>query len=151
MFLSTKSLPFFLFFVIYCHVIGLLDKYESGNYSFQEGTTFQIFKPDQSVDSGEKGESVSVSSVEGRQECLGITTEISETIVLDCPETQPNEPGCFYIFSPSDESGDAKLNDETQIEKACVEVLNERCVGIVTPKDWTLPLHCIESAAVGNS
>ncbi|KAJ8911432.1 hypothetical protein NQ315_005965 [Exocentrus adspersus] len=62
--------------------------------------------------------------------CYGITLESNETVILQCTDTIKNKkPGCFLVSGP---------NEET----VCIKILNDKCVGITTPLNWSVALAC---------
>lgn len=32
--------------------------------------------------------------------CIGFTTDASETVVLECPDTEPGQPLCYVVLTP---------------------------------------------------
>lgn len=79
-------------------VSDILDKFKKGEYSFQAGQYISVYNPEKS-----KEESYEVHQVEGYGNCLGITTDAFETVLLECPGRKSEKPGCFDVFTPKSE------------------------------------------------
>lgn len=74
---------------------SILEQFKRGEYSFQVGQFLSVYDPEKSKDKHYK-----VHQIDGYGNCLGLTTDAFETIVLQCPGKKPERPGCFDIFTP---------------------------------------------------
>lgn len=109
-----------------------------GNFTFNPSVRncYKIYTPDQYVSpysclSNEVSDAC-VHLIENTN-CMGITTQNNETIVLECPDDKSatNETGCFKIYTSED-----------KVRRVCQKQIEERCVGIVTPSNLTVLLEC---------
>lgn len=67
--------------------------------------------------------------------CYGLTLPSNETITLECTSADRSKHaknGCFHIVNPK--------TKEEQI--VCSKVLDEGCVGVTTPMNWSVALAC---------
>ncbi|CAH1168748.1 unnamed protein product [Phyllotreta striolata] len=70
----------------------------------------------------------------------GFRTVGYETIVLKRPDDATyGKNGCFDVFTPIEE---CNVNPKRKKSVRCVEILDEFCIGIRTPRKWTVPLVC---------
>ncbi|XP_018564175.1 uncharacterized protein LOC108905683 isoform X3 [Anoplophora glabripennis] len=154
MFLSTKSLPFFLFFVIYCHGQGspernktslqlFLDAFAKGEYKFEIGQSLAVYDSEES-----KEKSYKVHTIDGYDNCLGLTTDAFETIVLECPGKKLEKPECFSIFTPKTKPQNKTIIPAREIVKVCIRTIGAHCVGVATPLKCMILLKCLPSSTI---
>lgn len=70
-------------------------------------------------------------------DCYGVTLDSNETIIIDCIsklKSKTVKSGCFRIIN--------KIKKPQQEQVACTKILNDTCVGIKTPSNWSVVLAC---------
>ncbi|XP_018573963.1 uncharacterized protein LOC108912999 isoform X2 [Anoplophora glabripennis] len=74
--------------------------------------------------------------------CEGIVTQNHETIVLDCMDSRETlqNRSCFEIYT-----------DGNDLHVACLERVEERCIGIRTPSNLTVLLDCYSCSGPGEA
>lgn len=74
--------------------------------------------------------------------CTALMTQTNEVLVLDCPDTsqKPNQSNCFHLYTPDD-----------QVHTVCQEKIEERCIGVVTPSNFTVLFECFFCSESGKS
>lgn len=66
--------------------------------------------------------------------CYGITLPNNETVVLECTSGDwIKQPDCLPVMN-------TEIIKEEQF--VCIEMLDQYCIGIVTPKQWSVELAC---------
>ncbi|XP_018573931.1 uncharacterized protein LOC108912978 [Anoplophora glabripennis] len=122
-----------------------LRSFFQNNYALDDTDTLKVYTPEQDIrviDCFSVISDYDIHELNGHDKCRGITLKTLETIVFGCRDKKPGKAGCFDIFSPIFSEDNKIIGPEVKVESACVKILNEWCVGITTPKNWTIPLSC---------
>ncbi|XP_018573934.1 uncharacterized protein LOC108912981 [Anoplophora glabripennis] len=110
-------------------------------------TTLSVYTPEQDIkftDCYNEIKNYEIHILHGHENCRGITMESFETVVLDCSNKVPERVGCYDVFSPVFSEDNKIIGPDRKVGNVCVRILNEWCVGLTTPKNWTIPLSCLE-------
>ncbi|XP_023309928.1 uncharacterized protein LOC108905683 isoform X2 [Anoplophora glabripennis] len=117
-----------------------LDIFAKGEYKFETGQFLPVHSPDKSAITNYK-----VHVIEGYNNCLGLTTDAYETIVLECPGKKPEKPECFNIFTPKSQIHNKTIVPAREIVSKCVSAVHSNCLGVTTPRSWKISLHCMHT------
>ncbi|XP_018573927.1 uncharacterized protein LOC108912975 [Anoplophora glabripennis] len=122
-----------------------LYKFTQNNYALEDEEYLSSYTPEQDIKVFDCYGEIShyrIHILHGHNRCRGITLDNLETIVIGCPYGRPEKAGCFDVFSPVYNEDNEIINSEMKVENVCVKILNEWCVGIITPQNRTVPLSC---------
>ncbi|XP_018564165.1 uncharacterized protein LOC108905676 [Anoplophora glabripennis] len=145
MLLTKKSTIFLFFFVKYCYgdkngpqsLPDILKIFSAGEYSFRVGQPLSVHNPQVSRHQIHK---VQLVDTAGYGNCLGLTIDTSETVILECPGKKAVNPGCFDVITVNKSSA-----SDRQVTVACVQAVSSKCVGITTPNSLKISLSCLSS------